>query len=97
MAGVILTSTEQTAAASIKCVVIFDRNDGRIRHVHHSVTLPGGVEPSERELGEWTLALAAQRGIERSEVDVLHVANDSIQPHTRYRVDLLKRAIVPIA
>jgi hypothetical protein len=87
-------TTGKAQVHSVKCVVVFDRVDGKIRHVHHSVTLEGGRETPERDLQTRALALAVKRGLDPATVDVVQVEPDAIQPGTRYRVDVKKRSLV---
>ena len=89
-------TTGKTKVHSVKCFVVFSRADGKIRHVHHSVTLVGGTEPPNDALGKRVLALAAKRGIDPAIVDVLQVDPDAIQRGMRYSVDTKKRSLVRI-
>lgn len=87
-------TTGKTKVHSIKGIVVFDRTDGKIRHIHHSVTLEGGTETPDHDLEKRVLALAAKRGMDPGTIDILRVDPDAIQPGSRYFVDVKKRSLV---
>lgn len=82
---------------SVKCFVVFGRADGKIHHVHHSVTMVGGAETPDHDLGKRALSLAAKRGIDPATVDVLQIEPAAIQPGDRFYVDTKNRSLVRIA
>ncbi|WP_139329595.1 MULTISPECIES: hypothetical protein [unclassified Mycobacterium] len=81
---------------SVKCFVVFGRADGQIHHVHHSVTMVGGAETPDQDLGRRVLSLAAKRGVDPATVDVLQIEPAAIQPGERFFVDTKNRALVRI-
>ena|SRR6266496_4399803 len=73
---------------SHKTCVVYDSNNGRIHRVHHFITLEGGKEPSDEEVGNQAISLLAERGIHGPRLKVLHIEPQTIHALTVYAVDL---------
>ena len=73
---------------SHKTCVAYDSNNGRIHRVHHFITLEGGREPSDQEVGNQAISLLAERGIHGPHLKVLHIEPETIHALTVYTVDL---------
>jgi hypothetical protein len=82
---------------SIKTCVVYDAASGRIHHSHSVLTLVGGREPPEDEIGQDAVrTLRSRRNPPAGELHVLHVPHESLDPNQRYRVDHAKRIVVPV-
>jgi len=79
---------------SEKTSVLYDRDSGRIHHVHHTVTLEGGQESSEKEIETHMLEVMKNRGKQTQNLQVIHVARDAMKPDYLYRVDPKSRSLV---
>jgi hypothetical protein len=74
-------------------VVVYDGKDGRVIHVHDSVTLPGGHRPSKDDLERTALSHARKRHADAT-LHVLQVNPDEMKEGTSYRVDPAKRQLI---
>ena len=67
---------------------MYDSNNGRIHRVHHFITLEGGREPSDQEIGDQALSLLTGLGIQGPHLKVLHFRPEMMKARTVYAVDL---------
>ena len=79
---------------SAKTCVVYEVNSGRIHHVHHTVTLEGGQDPTEREIEAHARDFVSKRGVKSGNLNVIHVAHDAMQSGTLYTVDPKTRSLV---
>jgi len=79
---------------SHKSCVVYDSKTGRIHRVHHRITLQGGREKNEQEVGAEAIALLARRGVKGPHLKVLHVSPDTIEGGVGYAVDLKSLKLV---
>lgn len=77
-----------TEGAKTHTFLIYDAASGEIVHGHKVLTLPYGKAASEKELLAQALDIAAQvTGRRSSDLRVLAVAEDELEPGSIYRVD----------
>lgn len=76
-------------------VVVYDPEDGRIVHTHHTVTWRGGEHP-DRETQELTAAehAEAEAGAAPERVAFLHTDPREVDPEALLRVDPETRTLV---
>jgi hypothetical protein len=86
-------SSEQPVHSSTECVV-YDQATGKIRHVHRVVTYAGGRAPSQDEIEADALRLANQLRPHQGDLQVLHLAAESIDPSRKFRVDPAKKVLI---
>jgi len=80
---------------SDRVCVVYDPTSGEIHHTHRVVTLEGGTEPSEKEIGDLALSLArSNREIETRTLEVLHVAGDALEPGRAYTVEPKTKSLI---
>jgi len=89
-------TTGKKRISSAKSCVVFDKAKGTILHVHHVVTIEGAQETSDSEVEKRALELTKDRGVKASKVGVLLVDPKAFERQVRYRVDVKKRALVPL-
>lgn len=87
-------TTPSGTRRSMQRVVVFNRADGSIQHVHDVVTVEGAASVTDQQVEERALSLVAERGIETSGLGVIHVQPDEMKPGTRYRVDVQSQTLV---
>jgi hypothetical protein len=83
-----------------KVCVVYDRASGAIRHVHTSITLKGGDEPTQAEFEAAALRHAyqsgKQAGKQHQDFKLLQIAPSALQPQKRYAVDLQTAKLVEV-
>ncbi|GIM30097.1 hypothetical protein CPJCM30710_27630 [Clostridium polyendosporum] len=89
-------STGNAQVKSYKCCVLFDRSDGAIQHIHSVVTMEGADETPEHIMEQRTLQLGKELGVDVTQMELLHVDPNSMQPNKQYAVDLSKRCLVAV-
>ena len=72
---------------SVQTCVVFDSTDGTIQHIHDVVTFEGGEAVSDYDVAQRALSLAAERGLESSTLETIHVDPEELEPSRRYAVD----------
>jgi hypothetical protein len=87
-------TTHSSPGRSVQRVIVFNRSDGAIQHIHDVVTVEGAASVTDEQVEERALALVAERGIETSGLGVIHVQPDEMKPGTRYRVDVQSQQLV---
>ena len=89
-----LQTTHSGRRRTIQRVVVFNRSDGSIQHIHDVVTVEGAAPSTDEQVRERALSLVAERGIETSGLGVIHVQPDEMKPGTRYMVDVQAQQLV---
>ena len=89
-------TTGKKKIRSVKCCVLFDSSDGKIRHVHRVVTVEGAEEPSTEQVEKRTRQLAKELKLDVTKLHALHVDTSAIKPGLRYAVDPSKRRLVEV-
>ena len=75
--------------------VVYDRQTGEILHVHQALAVAGAKLPDESGLITSALDLASQMtGRPVEQMDVLSVPEEELNPHSRYKVNVLDRCLV---
>ncbi len=87
-------TTHSGPERSVQRVVVFDRSDGTIQHIHDVVTVDGAASVTDEQVRERALKLVAERGIETGGLGVIHVQPDEMKPGTRYAVDVQTQQLV---
>ena len=78
--------------------LVYDPHDGAIVHGHKALVLPFGDPPSVEELERQALEAAAQAtGRGPSELGVIEVAADDLEPGMQYRMDIETRRLVRLS
>lgn len=73
--------------------VVYEEKTGRIRHIHHTVILPGGKVPTESEMEKVAKEFVLKRG-QTEPLKVLHVDPGSLQHRVKYAVHPQKLTLV---
>ena len=87
-------TTNSSPERSVQRVVVFNRYDGSIQHIHDVVTVEGAASMTDEQVRERALSLVAERGIETGGLGVIHVPPDEMKPGTRYMVDVQTQQLV---
>jgi hypothetical protein len=74
--------------------VLYDRLSGQIRHMHLTVVLEGGHDPSESEVEEMAHAALHRRGELHAHLAALHVEHEAVAHSARYRVDVESKRLL---
>ncbi len=77
-------------------VALFDPRDGRIVHMHHVVVFAGGKPVTPQQAESEAVAIARRRGHKVDRLELLTVAGPLPREKGRFRVDLARRALVPL-
>jgi hypothetical protein len=81
------------AVESIEAVAVYDKNDGRVSHLHHVITFAGAHRRPQQEHERNARAYAEKLGHDPANLECLHVPD--FRPFARkYRVDLKRRVLV---
>ena len=76
-------------------VVVYDPEDGRVVHTHHTVTWRGGEHPTKEEQERTaTLHAEAEAGVAADRVAVLHTDPREVDPEAFLRVDPETRSLI---
>lgn len=76
-------------------VVVYDPEDGRVVHTHHTVTWRGGEHPGKEEQERAaTEQTESETGAEPERVAFLHIDPREVDPEAFLRVDLETRSLV---
>ena len=76
--------------STVRAHVVYDRNSGKVLHVHETVTFPNGGTPAEAPEAR-ALRLSGAAG--RPDVEVVEVDPSAVKGHHRIRVNPATRAI----
>jgi hypothetical protein len=81
-------------------IVVLHDSEGRIVHVHHCVTEPGGKHPDEQLLEKEALELAGRiprrKKIDVGKLSLLHADPRRFKMDSYYKVDTRNRTLVEI-
>jgi hypothetical protein len=81
------------AVEGIHAVVLYDKKDGRVCHMHHVITFAGGTRHPISEHERNALAYAEKLGHKGDSLQTLHVPN--FQPFAmKYRVNLKSKTLI---
>ena len=77
-------------------VVFYDATSGKILHGHTREVSDGSPAPSQEDLEQEALQLAAQRvkKVDLSKALLLHVGTAAIDPNLPYRIDVKAKKLV---
>ena len=78
---------------SNKVCVLYDRKDGRVLHMHHVLTMPGGHDVSEEELETRARDMAKRAGHDITSLSTLRVSGEDHDVSSHYQVDLAKNKL----
>jgi hypothetical protein len=81
---------------SVQCCVVFDASDGKIHQIHEVVTLEGAEAVSDYEVEQRALSLAAERGLDSSTLNTIHVDPAELKPSRRHVVHPDKLVLTPL-
>ena len=81
---------------SVQAIAFYDPKDGRIRHMHHGVTLAGAQAHDKAAFERQAASHAAQMGVKLDGLKSLHVPNFE---HTggRFRLDVKAQKLVRLS
>ena len=80
---------------SVQAIAFYDPKDGRIRHMHHAITLEGGRTLDGQALEREALQHAEQLGLKLNGLRALHVPRLA-DAGGRFRVDLKSQKLVRV-
>ncbi len=83
--------------ATTRSVVVYNRKDGRIVHIHHVIALEGTEPSTVSENEKAALFHAGRRGHEESKIAALHVDSASLKEGGHYKVDVKVSQLVEAA
>ena len=83
--------------ATTRSVLVYNRKNGRIVHIHHVIALDGAEPSPISEIEKAALFHAGRRGHEESKIAALHVDPTSLKEGGRYRVDVKTSRLVEAA
>jgi hypothetical protein len=86
---------ETTKVRESECV-LYEPETGQIRHMHLTLVLKGGHDPSEAETEAMAHAALERRGKAHAHLKALHVSHVSVKPYSHYRVDVGKKSLIEI-
>ena len=76
-------------------VVVYDPEDGRVVHSHHTVTWRGGEHPAKEEQERAATEHAeAEAGIDPERIAFLHLDPREVDPEALLRVDPKTRTLI---
>lgn len=79
---------------SIYAVALYDPKDGKIRHMHHVITLENASKTDPQLLERNVIANAKKLGHNTDSLEVLHVPNFEEDPTSMYQVDVERKTLV---
>jgi hypothetical protein len=84
------TSPNMAPVVLDKLSVVYDRNTGRVVHMHRVTSLKGGHSPSDHEIQRRALehAVHSHKELKAEHLAVTYAEPTVIQPRTNYTVDL---------
>jgi len=75
-------------------IVVYDRRNGRIVHIHHVIALEGAEPSTKGEIERAALSHAARRGHEESKIAALRVDPARFEEGRHYKVDVKTSRLV---
>jgi hypothetical protein len=89
------TSGSGMTVRSTKACVVYDKETGRVCHVHRVVTFEGGREPDDDEIAANVfLSFHRLHADRQGAFEILQVDPAAIEPGNKYRVDLQTKALI---
>lgn len=85
---------EAAVLSERQTTVVYTRDTGEIRHVHHTLIMEGAAVPSEDEIMRAAIAQADEAGLDMTSADVLHIGRHEFDPQREYSVDPAARSLV---
>ena len=85
-----------TYAVRESVCVLYEPDTGQIRHMHCTLVLVGGCDPTASEEEAMAHAALERRRQPRANLVALHVTQDSLKPYSRYRVDVNVKQLVEL-
>lgn len=83
----LIVKDKQETPESTQICILYDPQSGSIAHTHRVVTFRGGRRLLQKEVEARTLQLATRLGWNATELKVLHVTADDLEPTKSYKVD----------
>jgi hypothetical protein len=80
---------------SIYALALYDPKDGKIRHMHHVITLENASKTDPQLLEKDAIANAKKLGHNTDSLKVLHLPNFE-DPTSVYRVDVERKTLIKI-
>lgn len=74
--------------------VLYDSRDGKIVHVYRNETFPGGRKKTDNEMAARATELAKRAGQDTTQLGILHVPPNGLEPGKVYKVDLGSKKLV---
>jgi hypothetical protein len=76
--------------------VLYEPETGQVRHMHCTLVLEGGYNPTAAEEEAMAHAALQRRAQPHANLVALHVAQDTLKPYSRYRVDVRTKQLVAL-
>jgi hypothetical protein len=89
-------SSPQIREESVKVCVLYEHATGRIVHVHHSITLVGGLSHDTSTIETIARGIHERHGGDPAQVRALHLGGDDLVRGARYKVDVHRRELVEL-
>ncbi|MGL5809595.1 MAG: hypothetical protein ACRCYQ_06610 [Nocardioides sp.] len=87
---------EAPALASVSTVVLYDSSDGRIVHLHETLTMDGAERRSADDRRRSAREVAAELGAAVDDLEIVEIDDFAIEPDTAYRVEAGTRKLVEV-
>jgi len=94
--GFLMMAGKAPALERVRTVALYERDTGRIVHVHVELTFAGGVQPTDDQIVAATLQRAARRHTDATRLGVA-LSDDLEHARRPHRIDLGSKAFVPLA
>jgi hypothetical protein len=97
-----MDSTPDVRIAGHLACVVFDRRNGRIAHIHQSITFEGAPAPSKEDMASRAMSLSRELGaklpgVKFDRLEVMHVDPSELLEGAALKVDLRKRRLIVAA
>jgi hypothetical protein len=97
-----MDSTPDVRIVGHLACVVFDRRNGKIAHVHQSITFEGARTPSKENVASRAMSLSRELGaklpgIKFDRLEVMHVDPAELIEGAALKVDLRKRRLIVAA
>ena len=83
------------ALEKVRTVALYERDTGKIVHVHAELTFTGGTQPTDDEIVAATLQRAARRHTDATRYGVA-LSDDLEHARRPHRIDPVTKAFVPL-
>ena len=78
---------------SIYAVAVYEPKDGKIRHMHHVITMENASKVDPQLVEREVIANARKLGYNMDNLKVLHIPNFK-DPRSKYRVDVERKTLI---